>query len=129
MSRCRCYDIEVVERDLRKLDEMDWIVQKMRSALSQTDEAANSLKSSVEGAVDVSLGGVPADMFSREGRSALSSTQNSLSARKSSLQSMLASYRYEDARYHEEVRMAAIRRAEARRRALQQRHSDGDWTW
>lgn len=116
MSRCRCYDIQVVEGDIRKLGEIEGVIGRMNTVLSRTDEATDSLKGSIQAAVDVALGGVSTDMYSRAGREATASASSAVAARRVQLEEALRLYRAEDERYHEQLRLEALQRAERQER-------------
>lgn len=112
MSRCRCDDIKTIERDKARLNDMDDVISRMSTTLTSTDDALKSLKSALQSAVDVSLGGVSSDLFSATGKDQLSSAQSQIASRKETLDQYLADCRSEDAQYHEEVRLAWLRRLE-----------------
>lgn len=119
MDRCRCHDIQVIQRDLRKLGNMPSKLTRVDRALEKTDNATQNLKSAVQGAVEVSLGGVPSDIFSKSCRSAKTAAANSVSRRQGELEAQLSAYRAEDTRYHERLRYEAMMRERARREAIQ----------
>lgn len=114
MDCCRCHDIPVIQRDLQKLGEMVDKLARVDSSLEKTDAATQNLKNAIQGAVEVSLGGVPANIFSNVCRSSKESAASSIACQQGELEGMLATYRAEDARYHERIRYEAMMRERAR---------------
>lgn len=122
MDRCRCGDIPPIERDIKRIHDMESQLSDMHTALDDTDRDLQKLKDVVARGAEVSLAGVASDAFSQQGREQMNAARSSMSARIDYLNEMRENYIAEDRRYHKRIADEALQRQrehEEKRRASQ----------